>query len=70
MRRREMVMGYIDVLIPGVIGLLLVALPTAFTKPTGDATVDGPRQKKLRIIGSVLLGVAALYLFIKLASGT
>jgi len=61
-------MGYIDVLIPGVAGLLLVALPTAFTKPTGNAAVDGPRQKKLRIIGAILLGVAGLYLLIKVAS--
>jgi hypothetical protein len=39
-------MGYVDVLIPGILGLLLVALPTAFTKRTGDVAVDGPRQKK------------------------
>jgi hypothetical protein len=68
MRREEMAMAYVGVLIPGMFGVLLVALPTAFTKPTGDATVDGPRQKKLRIIGAFFLGVAALALLAKLAS--
>ena len=61
-------MSYIDVLIPGIIGLLMLAAPTAFTKPTGDARVDGPRQQKLRVGGGVLLGVAALYLLIKMSS--
>ena len=61
--------AYIDALIPAVFGLLLIIAPTAFTKPTGDAAVDAPRQKKLRTIGFVLLGVSAMYLLIKLGSG-
>ena len=56
-------MGYIDVAIPGVIGLLLVMAPGLFTKATAPETT-----RKLRLMGMVLLGVAALYLFIKLVS--
>jgi hypothetical protein len=60
-------MSYVDVLIPGAIGLLMVASPSLFTKPTGDPMVDGPRQKRFRLLGCGLLGVAALYLVLKLA---
>ena len=61
-------MSYVDALIPAVIGLLLVSAPHLFTKPTGDVAIDGPRQTKFRTIGVVLLGVAAMYLFIRLGS--
>ena len=63
-------MGYVDVLIPGVVGLSMVAWPAVFTKPTGDVDIDAQRQRKMRGIGFLLLGVAALYLFIKTASRT
>jgi hypothetical protein len=61
-------MSYADILIPGAIGLLGVAVPSAFTKPTGDITIDGPRQKKFRTMGALLLGIAALNLVIKMVS--
>jgi uncharacterized protein YjeT (DUF2065 family) len=49
---------YIDALIPGVAGLLLIGFPRALTKagaPEADKTV-----KKLRGIGVLLLVAAAL----------
>lgn len=61
-------MSFVDVLIPGVIGLLLAANPNMFTKATGDASVDGPRWQNLRTIGVVLIGVAGMYLYMKLGS--
>lgn len=56
-------MGFIDVAIPGVIGLLLASAPGLFTKSKAPETTQ-----KLRLMGMILLGVAALYLFIKLVS--
>ncbi len=59
-------MGWIDVAIPGLIGLLLAIRPGSFIKASGDA--DAARARKFRLGGLVLLAVAALYLLIKLAS--
>ena len=56
-------MSYIDVAIPLVIGLLLLARPQAFVK-----RVDAERASTLRKIGLGLLAVAALYLIAKLLS--
>lgn len=58
-------MSYIDVLIPGIIGLLLLTSPRLFTKAEGERfeKVKG----KLRTIGFVLIGVAVLYLIVKVA---
>jgi hypothetical protein len=50
--------AYIDAMIPGVAGLLLIAFPRVLTKASGpeaDKTV-----KKLRGIGVLLLVAAAL----------
>jgi len=58
-------MNYIDVLIPGVIGILLVAAPRLFTKAKGEAFEKA--QAKLRRIGFVLIGVAGLYLALTMA---
>ncbi len=58
-------MSYIDVLIPGVIGALLIVAPKLFTKAQGEDYEK--TQKKFRVIGFVLLGVAALYLAVKFA---
>ena len=61
-------MSYIDVAIPGIIGLLALAWPQVMFVGSRAA----PDEKKLRLIrrfGALLLGVAALYLFIKLAGG-
>lgn len=61
-------MGWIDVAIPGVIGVLLVAFPTLFTKSTGDADKDKSKVLKLRGGGILLLIAAVIYLFVKMAS--
>jgi uncharacterized protein YjeT (DUF2065 family) len=57
-------MSYIDVLIPGIIGLLLVTSPHLFTKAQGETFEN--TKSKLRTIGLVLLGVALLYLILRL----
>ena len=61
-------MGWIDVAIPGGIGLLLLAAPGLFTKPSGDTEKDASKAIKFRGIGVLLLIVASVYLLIKLAS--
>ncbi len=61
-------MGWIDVAIPGVIGLLFVVAPGLFSKSTGDEEKDAGKATKLRGSGAVLLVVAAIYLFIKMVS--
>ena len=60
-------MSYIDVLIPGIIGLLLVTSPRLFTKAQGETFEK--TKRKLRTIGFVLLGVALLYLVLRLLKG-
>ena len=57
-------MSYIGVLIPGIIGLLLVTSPRMFTKAQGETFEK--TKSKLRTIGFVLLGVALLYLILRL----
>jgi uncharacterized protein YjeT (DUF2065 family) len=57
-------MSYIDVLIPGIIGLLLVTSPRLFTKAQGE--VFEKTKRKLKTIGLVLIGVALLYLILRL----
>src|SRR5262245_9249923 len=61
-------MGWIDVAIPGVIGLLLLVAPGVFVKGSGNDEKDAAAVNKLRLCGLGLLVVAALYLFIKAAS--
>ena len=56
-------MSYIDVLIPGMIGLLLVTSPRIFTKAEGEMFEQ--TKAKLRMIGFGLIGVAVLYLLVK-----
>jgi len=56
--------SYIDVLIPGIIGLLLVTSPRLFTKSQGE--VFEKTKKKLNTIGLVLIGVALCYLVVRL----
>lgn len=60
--------GYVDIAIPLVSGLLILLYPKIFTKPTGIPEKDILRLKKLRKIGFALLGVAAIYLLVKLLS--
>lgn len=62
-------MGWIDIAIPGLIGLWLACRPGSIVKPSGDAEKDAARTHKFRIGGLLLLGVAGLYLVIKVASG-
>jgi len=62
-------MGWIDVAIPGVIGLLLAMNPQSFFKPSGDVEKDASRTSKLRGIGFLLLVVAGIYLLVKFMRG-
>ena len=57
-------MSYIDVLIPGIIGLLLLTSPRLFTK--AEAEKYEKTKGTLRKIGFVLIGVAILYLIVKI----
>ena len=57
-------MSYIDVLTPGIIGLLLVTSPRLFTKAQGE--VFEKTTKRLKTIGLALMGVAVLYLLLKI----
>jgi hypothetical protein len=57
---------WVDVLIPGVIGLLLVAAPQLFARPRGDLEADARRIRICRALGSVALVAAGLYLLVKL----
>jgi uncharacterized protein YjeT (DUF2065 family) len=61
-------MNYIDVLIPGIIGVLLLMSPRLFTKAQGEKLEQV--KGKLRTIGFVLIGVAILYLIVKLLGRT
>lgn len=60
-------MSYVDVGIPLVVGLVLTLRPSTFVKATGLAARDAAKAAKIRKVGFVLLGVAALYLLIRLA---
>jgi hypothetical protein len=60
-------MSFIDVLIPLVPGILLVAFPNILTPKTASAEEAAKKKSKLRKIGYVLIGVAALYFFLMLA---
>jgi len=57
-------MSYIDVLIPGIIGLLLVTSPRLFTKAQGETFEK--TKRKLKRFGFILLGVALLFLILRL----
>jgi uncharacterized protein YjeT (DUF2065 family) len=61
-------MSYIDVLIPGIIGVLLLSSPRLFTKAEGEKFEQA--KTKLRTIGFVLIGVAILYLLVKVLGKT
>lgn len=52
-------MGYVDILIPGLIGLSLILFPRAFTKAQGDAFEAA--KLKFKKMGGILLIIAVLY---------
>ena len=59
-------MSFVDVAIPAIVGLVLLAWPHAVF--TGSkVTPDAKKIRLIRIGGVVLLVVAALYLAVKLA---
>ena len=60
-------MSLIDVLIPLVPGILLVAFPNILTPKTASAEDAAKKKSKLRKIGYVLVGVAVLYFLLMLA---
>jgi hypothetical protein len=57
-------MNYIDVLIPGILGVLLFSSPRLFTKAEGERFERA--KAKLKTIVFVLIGVAILYLSVKI----
>ena len=61
-------MTYIDVAIPGLIGLMLLLRPQAAFLGS-RATPDARKLRLLRGLGGILLLVAALYLGIRLVGG-
>jgi hypothetical protein len=63
----EDIMSVADVLIPLIAGILLVARPQMFFKNAGSDDEMAKRRRRMRTIGYVLLGVAALYAVIALA---
>ena len=60
-------MSVVDVLIPLIAGILLVARPQIFFKNAGSHEEMAKKRRRMRAIGYVLLGVAALYVMIALA---
>jgi uncharacterized protein YjeT (DUF2065 family) len=52
-------MSYIDVLIPGILGVLLLTSPRLFTKAEGEKFDQA--KTKLRMTGFILIGVAILH---------
>jgi hypothetical protein len=61
-------MSFIDVAIPAIIGFVAFAWPQAMFYGSRTAPPE-PKIRLIRLCGAGLLAVAALYLFIKLASG-
>jgi hypothetical protein len=62
----EDTMSAADVFIPLFLGSLLVARPQMFFKSGGSEEELGNKRRRIRTIGYVLLGVAALYFVIAL----
>jgi hypothetical protein len=60
-------MTLIDVLIPLIPGILLVAFPHILTQKTASAEEAAKKKSKLRKMGYILIGVAVLYFFLMLA---
>ena len=60
-------MSVMDVLIPLTAGILLVIRPRIFFKNAGSEEEMARKRRRMRTIGYVLLGVAALYAVIALA---
>lgn len=58
-------MSFIDVAIPGIIGLVLLAWPQAMFAGS-KMTPDAGKIRTIRIAGVLLLGAAATYLAVKL----
>jgi hypothetical protein len=63
----EDLMSVVDVLIPLIAGALLIARPQIFFKNAGSDEEMAKKRRRMRSIGYVLLGVAALYFVIALA---
>jgi hypothetical protein len=44
--------------------------PASFGRPSGNLELDLKHRRRLRYLGLLLLGVGAIYLCVKLASGS
>jgi uncharacterized protein YjeT (DUF2065 family) len=60
-------MSPVDVLVPLIAGLLLAARPQLFFKKVGSEEELAKKTRRMRAIGYVLVGVAALYAVLALA---
>jgi hypothetical protein len=60
-------MSVVDVLIPLIAGALLVARPQIFFKSASPEEEIARKRRRMRSIGYIPLGVAALYFVIALA---
>jgi hypothetical protein len=60
-------MSVVDLLIPLIAGILLVARPQIFFKSGGSDEEMAKKRRRMRFIGYVLLGVAVLYFVVALA---
>lgn len=61
-------MSFIDVAIPGILGLLLLVWPQSMFAGA-RVSPDTKKVRLLRTAGALLLVVAAVYLVIRLAGG-
>ena len=59
-------MGYIDILIPLIAGILLLLFPDIFIKET-DASYQS-KKANLKKVALLAIGVAIIYFFIKIAN--
>ena len=57
-------MSYIDILIPLIIGIVCIAIPSKFTK-SKDAAIQEKTKALITKVGYVLIAVSALFYVIR-----
>jgi hypothetical protein len=58
--------GWVDVAIPGLIGLVFAVRPQAMFRASGEPSVDATRFRRMRHAGFALIAVAVGYVLIKI----
>jgi hypothetical protein len=66
---RELIIDFIDALIPLGFALVLLICPQAFVKKDLKAEENAPTAKRLKTIGNVLLVAGALIMISNLMTG-